>query len=57
MAKKEQRILIALVCTVCKHANYVTDRNKINTPEKLALTKFCRYCKKHTPHKESSKLD
>ncbi len=57
MAKKEQRLLIALVCTVCKHANYVTGRNKLNTPEKLSLTKYCRYCKKHTPHKESSKLD
>lgn len=57
MAKKDQRLLLALVCTVCKSQNYITNRNKINTPEKLALTKFCRRCKKHTPHKESSKLD
>ncbi len=57
MAKKDQRILFALVCTVCKHQNYVTNRNKINTPEKLSFNKYCRYCKKHTLHKESSKLD
>lgn len=57
MAKKEQRLLLALVCTVCKSQNYVTNRNKINTPEKLALKKYCPRCKKHTPHKESSKLD
>lgn len=57
MAKKDQRLLLALVCTVCKSQNYVTNRNKINTPEKLALTKYCPRCKKHTPHKESSKLD
>ena len=57
MAKKDQRVLLALTCTVCKHQNYITDRNKINTPEKLTFNKYCRYCKKHTAHKESSKLD
>lgn len=56
MAKKEQRILVGLVCTVCKSQNYVTRRNKINTTEKLALAKYCRTCKKHTPHKEMGKL-
>jgi len=57
MAKKDQRALIALVCTVCKNQNYISVRNKINTPEKLTLSKYCRHCKKHTPHKETSKLD
>ncbi|MBU1327323.1 50S ribosomal protein L33 [Patescibacteria group bacterium] len=57
MAKKEQRLLLALVCTVCKRQNYITSRNKINTEEKLKLRKYCRLCKKHTEHKESSKLD
>ncbi len=57
MAKKEQRQLLALICTVCKSQNYVTKRNKINTPEKLVMRKFCRRCHKHTEHKESSKLD
>lgn len=57
MAKKEQRLLVGLVCTVCKATNYVTKRNKINTPEKMRLNKYCRQCKKHTEHKETSKLD
>lgn len=57
MAKKEQRELLGMQCTVCKHVNYVTKRNKINTPEKLKLTKYCRVCRKHTEHKETSKLD
>ncbi len=57
MAKKEQRPVVALICTVCKSQNYVTERNKVNTPEKLVLRKYCRRCRKHTEHKESSKLD
>lgn len=57
MAKKEQRLLLALICSVCKRQNYITSRNKINTEEKLKLRKYCRLCKKHTEHKETSKLD
>lgn len=57
MAKKEQRINVALVCSVCKSQNYLTERSKINTPEKLKLRKYCRKCRKHTEHKESGKLD
>lgn len=57
MAKKEQRQLVALVCSVCKRQNYMTERNTLNTPEKLVLRKFCRWCRKHTEHKETTKLD
>jgi len=57
MAKKEQRLLLGLQCTVCKCVNYITKRNKLNTPEKLVMNKYCRRCKKHTSHKETSKLD
>ena len=57
MAKKEQRILVGLICTECKKQNYVTERSKLNTPEKLKLTKYCRSCRKHTEHKETNKLD
>lgn len=57
MAKKgEQRVLLALVCTVCKSQNYMTTRNKINTLTKLLLNKYCKRCKKRTPHKETDKL-
>lgn len=57
MAKKEQRLIVGLICSVCKSQNYVTQRSKLNTPEKLTLRKYCRRCRKHTEHKESSKLD
>jgi len=57
MAKKDQRILFGLVCTVCKCTNYVSMRNKINTPDKIHLSKYCKKCRKHTEHKESGKLD
>ena len=56
MAKKGSRILIALVCTQCKSQNYITEKNKVNTPDKLKIKKFCKRCKKRTEHKESSKL-
>lgn len=57
MAKKGgARITVGLVCTVCKYRNYVSTRNKLNTKEKLNLTKYCRTCRKAQPHKEVEKL-
>jgi large subunit ribosomal protein L33 len=56
MAKKGSRQLFALLCSVCKNQNYVTEKNKVNTPDKLELKKYCKKCRKSTPHKESSKL-
>jgi len=32
------------------------ERNKINVPDKLVLSKYCARCRKHQPHKETSKL-
>lgn len=57
MAKKEQRTIVGLVCSVCKSQNYVTEKNKLNTTDKLSLKKYCRTCRKHTLHKEKNKLD
>ncbi|MBI2616576.1 50S ribosomal protein L33 [Candidatus Gottesmanbacteria bacterium] len=57
MAKKEKRVVIALVCTVCKSQNYITSKNKLNQKEKLVRSKFCKHCRKHTQHKETEKLD
>jgi len=47
------RDIITLGCTVCKNRNYTTTKNKKNTPGKLEMKKYCRFCKSHTPHKES----
>jgi large subunit ribosomal protein L33 len=55
MAKKgkESRIVIGLACTVCKKCNYHTSKNKKNTPGRLGLKKFCRYCRQSVPHQET----
>ena len=57
MAKKEKRVLIALICSVCKSQNYLTSKNKMEQKEKLVLMKYCKKCRKHTSHKETEKLD
>jgi len=56
MAKKGNRLVIGLVCSVCGQVNYITERNKVNTPDKLVLKKYCPHCKKRTEHKETQKL-
>lgn len=57
MAKKGSRILIGLVCEVCKNLNYIVSKNKLNNTQSLKLKKFCKKCKKHQVHKETKKLD
>jgi large subunit ribosomal protein L33 len=54
--KKTPRLMLALLCGKCGAQNYLTSRNKTNTPEKLKLIKYCNWCKLKTEHKESSKL-
>jgi len=57
MAKKGSRVLVGLICEVCKKQNYVVEKNKVNTPTAIKLKKYCNKCKKHTAHKETKKLD
>jgi len=47
------RNIITLACTECKRRNYSTTKNKRTTPDKLELKKYCRFCQKHTAHKET----
>ena len=49
----DARVKITLVCTECKQRNYDTKKNKKNDPDRLEFNKFCRFCKKHTLHRES----
>lgn len=43
----------ALACSVCGSRNYTLDSsNKIRT-ERLEVKKFCKYCGKHTLHRET----
>ena len=47
------RVKITLACSECKQRNYNTMKNKKNDPERLEMNKYCRFCRKHTVHKES----
>ena len=58
---KKTRILIILECTECFSnlnqrssgiSRYLTKKNRYNTPERLKLSKYCKYCNKITIHKE-----
>jgi large subunit ribosomal protein L33 len=47
------REIITLACGDCKRRNYSTIKNKRSTPDRLELSKYCRFCRKHTAHKET----
>jgi len=49
----EMRVKITLACSECKQRNYNTMKNKKNDPDRLEMNKYCRFCKKHTLHKET----
>ncbi len=47
--------LIKLLCEDCKRINYWTRKNKKKVERKIELKKYCKWCKKHTVHKEGKK--
>ena len=47
------RVKIVLACTECKQRNYLTKKNKKNDPDRIELKKYCKFCRKHTVHKET----
>ena len=49
----KMRVKITLACTECKQRNYDTMKNKKNDPDRLEMNKYCRFCRKHTLHKET----
>jgi len=55
MAKKQADIRpkITMACTDCKNRNYITKKNRRNTPDRIELSKFCPTCGKHTAHRET----
>lgn len=63
MAKnKGPRIMVTIECTECRInenkrsvgvSRYLTSKNRRNTPDKLEITKYCRFCNSHTTHKET----
>ncbi|PIZ43356.1 50S ribosomal protein L33 [candidate division WWE3 bacterium CG_4_10_14_0_2_um_filter_42_7] len=56
MAKKGARQILHMICEECNTQNYISERNRDNTKDKLQLSKYCGVCRKHTIHKESSKM-
>jgi len=50
---KERDNLIKFECTECKGVNYFSRKNKKTLKNRLELKKYCKRCKKHTPHKET----
>nr|BBC77433.1 ribosomal protein L33 [Nitzschia sp. PL3-2] len=59
--KKKIRVLITLECNECSSNNikrkkgisrYITEKSKRNTPERLNLKKYCKFCNRITLHKE-----
>ena len=47
------RVNITLACTECKQRNYVSKKNKKNDPDRLEMNKYCKFCRKHTLHRET----
>ena len=47
------RVKITLACTECKQRNYNMTKEKKNHPERMETQKYCKFCRKHTLHKET----
>lgn len=48
-----QENLVKLECSVCHRINYFTRKNKKKIKNRLELKKHCKWCRKHTLHKET----
>ncbi|MCH8299850.1 50S ribosomal protein L33 [Candidatus Marinimicrobia bacterium MT.SAG.3] len=44
---------ITLECVECHQRNYDTTKNKHLHPDRVEHKKYCRFCQKHTTHKET----
>ena len=46
-------VKVTLACSECKQRNYTTTKNQTHNPDRIELNKYCKFCKKHTTHKET----
>jgi large subunit ribosomal protein L33 len=53
MARGDVRIAVTLACEDCKRRNYQTNKSKRNNPDRITLAKYCRWCRRHTSHRET----
>ena len=49
----KMRVKITLSCTECKQRNYNTTKEKKNHPDRMETMKYCKFCQKHTMHRET----
>lgn len=49
----KMRVKVTLACSECKQRNYDSMKNRKNNPDRIEMNKYCRFCKKHTMHKET----
>ena len=47
------RTKVTLAWTECKQRKYDSMKNKKNDPDRLEMKKYCKFCKKHTLHRET----
>ncbi|MDD4477125.1 MAG: 50S ribosomal protein L33 [Patescibacteria group bacterium] len=45
--------LVKFECAECKRVTCFSNKNKKTLKNRLELKKHCKYCKKHTTHKET----
>jgi len=50
---KKVRTKITLACTECKQRNYETKKERKNHPDRMEFKKHCKFCNKHTLHRET----
>jgi large subunit ribosomal protein L33 len=53
MARGDVRIAVTLACEECKRRNYQTNKSKRNNPDRISMRKYCRWCRRHTSHRET----
>ncbi|MCK5065365.1 MAG: 50S ribosomal protein L33 [Candidatus Fermentibacteraceae bacterium] len=47
------RVIVTLACQECRRRNYSSTKNRRTNPERMELKKYCRFCSKHTLHRET----
>ena len=47
------RVKKTIAYTECKQRNYDTKKEKRLHPDRMETKKYCKFCRKHTLHKET----
>ena len=53
MAKNENRNYVTMRCTECGNELRPVSKNKKNNPDRIEMMKYCKFCGKHTLHRET----